>query len=270
MFEDALAGVEAGAAGGFGSVVGVDRVGHGHADDLLAARRRQSSVGDLAARSLLGAATDQPTARAITHRSSRGRSARRASTCDVLAQSESVFALSNGHLGLARQPRRGRAPRPPRHLPERPATSCGPLPYAEAGYGYPESGQTVINVTNGKIIRLLVDDEPFDVRYGTLRVHERVLDLRAGVLRREVEWVSPAGQAVRVTHHPAGLASPSARWPRSATRSRPSTTRRSGGRAVRAGRQRVAARAGRATPGWPPRSSAPLGQEHHGGDRAEA
>ncbi len=34
VFEDALAGVEAGAAGGFGAVVGVDRVGHGHADDL--------------------------------------------------------------------------------------------------------------------------------------------------------------------------------------------------------------------------------------------
>ena len=43
-----------------------------------------------------------------------------------------------------------------------------PLPYAEAGYGYPESGQTIVNVTNGKIIRLLVDDEPFDVRYGEL------------------------------------------------------------------------------------------------------
>ncbi len=41
-----------------------------------------------------------------------------------------------------------------------------PLPYAEAGYGYPEDGQTVVNVTNGKIIRLVVADEPFDVRYG--------------------------------------------------------------------------------------------------------
>ena len=54
-----------------------------------------------------------------------------------------------------------------------------PLPYAEAAYGLPESGQTVINVTNGKVIRLLVDDEPFDVRYGVLRAHERVLDFRA-------------------------------------------------------------------------------------------
>ena len=57
-----------------------------------------------------------------------------------------------------------------------------PLPYAEGGYGYPESGQTIINVTNGKLIRLLVEDEPFDVRYGELRHHERMLDLRAGTL----------------------------------------------------------------------------------------
>src|SRR5262249_52298632 len=74
-----------------------------------------------------------------------------------------------------------------------------PLPYAEAGYGYPESGQTVINVTNGKLVRLLVDDEPFDLRYGTIRSHVRELDMRAGVLRRTCEWVSPAGRAVRVS-----------------------------------------------------------------------
>src|SRR5215208_5563941 len=73
------------------------------------------------------------------------------------------------------------------------------MPYAEAGYAYPEAGQTLLNVTDGKIIRLLVDDQPFDVRYGQLRAHERVLDLRAGILRRRIEWASPAGQAVRVS-----------------------------------------------------------------------
>ena len=68
-----------------------------------------------------------------------------------------------------------------------------------AGYGNPESGQTVVNVTNGKIIRLLVEDEPFDVRYGELRSHERVLDLRAGLLHRVAEWVSPTARRVRVS-----------------------------------------------------------------------
>jgi alpha,alpha-trehalose phosphorylase len=72
------------------------------------------------------------------------------------------------------------------------------LPYAEAGYGYPEAGQTVINVTNAKVIRLLVDDQPFDVRYGEVRNHERTLDFRSGLLQRDVEWVSPGGRGVRI------------------------------------------------------------------------
>ncbi len=116
---------------------------------------------------------------------------------DVLAQSESLFALANGHLGLRGNLDEGE----PYGLPGTYLNGLHelrPLPYAEAGYGYPESGQTVINVTNGKLIRLLVDDEPFDVRYGRLTSHERVLDMRAGTLTRDVQWVSPAGQAARI------------------------------------------------------------------------
>jgi alpha,alpha-trehalose phosphorylase len=116
---------------------------------------------------------------------------------DRLAQTESVFALANGHIGLRGNLDEGE----PYGLPGTYLAGvyeARPLPYAEAGYGDPEAGQTVINVTNGKIIRLLVEDEPFDIRYGELRRHERVLDLRAGVLRRTVEWVSPTGRSVRV------------------------------------------------------------------------
>jgi alpha,alpha-trehalose phosphorylase len=117
---------------------------------------------------------------------------------EMLAQTESVFALANGHIGLRANLDEGE----PFGLPGTYLNSfyeLRPLPYAESGYGYPESGQTIINVTNGKIIRLLVDDEPFDIRYGQLLSHERELDLRAGVLRRRVEWRSPAGAGVRVT-----------------------------------------------------------------------
>jgi alpha,alpha-trehalose phosphorylase len=116
---------------------------------------------------------------------------------DVLAQTESVFALANGHIGLRGNLDEGE----PFGLPGTYLNSfyeLRPLPYAEAGFGYPESGQTIVNVTNGKVIRLLVDDEPFDVRYGELVAHERVLDLRAGLLLRQVEWVSPAGAGVRI------------------------------------------------------------------------
>jgi len=116
---------------------------------------------------------------------------------DLLGQTESIFALSNGHIGLRGNLEEGE----PSFTPGTFLNSfyeIRPLPYAESAYGNPEAGQTLINVTDGKVIRLLVDDEPFDVRYGKLVRHERVLDLRTGVLRREAEWVSPAGRRIRV------------------------------------------------------------------------
>ncbi|MFF3877810.1 glycoside hydrolase family 65 protein [Streptomyces sp. NPDC001978] len=116
---------------------------------------------------------------------------------DVLAQSESVFALSNGHIGWRGNLEEGE----PHGLPGcylNGVYELHPLPYAEAGYGFPESGQTVINVTDGKLIRLLVDDEQFDLLYGRLCSHERVLDLRGGLLHRVCEWTSTAGKTVRV------------------------------------------------------------------------
>ncbi|MCW2694230.1 MAG: Maltose phosphorylase [Mycobacterium sp.] len=116
---------------------------------------------------------------------------------DSLPQSESLFALSNGHIGLRGNLDEGE----PNALPGTYLNGLyesRPLPYGETGYGFPESGETVINVTNGKVMRLLVDDEPFDIRYGELEQHERCLDLRAGTLTRTALWTSPAGQRVRV------------------------------------------------------------------------
>lgn len=116
---------------------------------------------------------------------------------DVLADVESLFALSNGHIGL-----RG-------NLDEgEPVGTPGTylngfyehheLPYAEGGYGYPEDGQTIVNVTDGKPIQLFVQDVPMDMRYGRVREHEQVLDFRTGTLRRNTVWSSQTGRTVRV------------------------------------------------------------------------
>ncbi len=116
---------------------------------------------------------------------------------DDLARSESVFSLSNGHIGLRGNLDEGEPVGTP-------GTYLGgfcearPLPSGEAAYGMPESNDTLVNVSNGKVIRLLVDDEPLDLRYGTLHGHERVLDLGAGTLARTLDWTSPAGQRVKV------------------------------------------------------------------------
>ena len=143
---------------------------------------------------------------------------------EVLAQAESVFALANGHIGLRGNLDEGE----PHGLPGTYLNSfyeLRPLPYAEAGYGYPESGQTVVNVTNGKPIRLLVDDEPFDVRYGELRLARAGARL-PGRHPRPRSWSGarrPGGGCAYTA--PGWSRSPSARSPRSATRSRRSTSR---------------------------------------------
>ena len=142
-------------------------------------------------------------------RSSPGRCARPASTSTVAGPDRvAVRARPTATSGCAGNLDEGEPLRPARAPTSTRFYELRPLPYAEAGYGYPESGQTVVNVTNGKLIRLLVDDEPFDVRYGELHQHERVLDLRAGTLRRTVDWRSPAGRRGAGPLDPAGVAHP--------------------------------------------------------------
>src|SRR5260370_1152323 len=64
---------------------------------------------------------------------------------DLLAQSESIFALSNGHIGLRGNLDEG----DPHGLPGTYLNSMyevRPLPYATAAYESPDSGQTASNV----------------------------------------------------------------------------------------------------------------------------
>src|SRR5436189_6163447 len=66
---------------------------------------------------------------------------------DLLAQSESVFALANGHVGLRGNLDEGE----PHGIPgtyRNAFYEVLPLPYAEPGYGSHEAGATVGNGTN--------------------------------------------------------------------------------------------------------------------------
>lgn len=113
------------------------------------------------------------------------------------AQSESLLALSNGYLGLRGTLDEGE-----------PSAVAGTylngfyetrsIPYAERGFGDPELDQVLVNVTDGTRIRLAVEREQLDVRTGAVGEHERVLDLRTGILARTLRWRSPGGHEVRV------------------------------------------------------------------------
>jgi alpha,alpha-trehalose phosphorylase len=117
---------------------------------------------------------------------------------DVLAQTGSLFALANGHLGMRATLDEGE----PSSLPGTYLNGfyeSGPPSSGESAFGRPDAEDSMVSVANGTIMRLRVEGEPFDVRVGELVRHERTLDFRAGVLRREVEWVSPMGRRVRVS-----------------------------------------------------------------------
>ncbi|MGB8383867.1 MAG: glycosyl hydrolase family 65 protein [Dermatophilaceae bacterium] len=113
------------------------------------------------------------------------------------ARAETIFALSNGYLGIRGTPDEGR-----------PVFSPGtfvngfhetwPIVHAEEAYGLARTGQTIVNVPDASIIKLYVDDEPLLVPGARRRSYSRVLDMRAGTLTRELAWATPAGRRVLV------------------------------------------------------------------------
>jgi alpha,alpha-trehalose phosphorylase len=110
---------------------------------------------------------------------------------------ESVFAVGNGYLGLrGTHEEGGRAHDPGAILNGFHET--WPIVYPEDAYGLARTGQTIVSATDGSVIRLFVDDEPFELETARLLRFERTLDLRGGVLRREVEWETPRGRRILI------------------------------------------------------------------------
>lgn len=73
------------------------------------------------------------------------------------------------------------------------------ISYGEKFIGYPESGQTMLNVANPKLIRLTIGDEPFHLLHGRILAYKRVLNMREGILYRHLRWESPAGRQIELT-----------------------------------------------------------------------
>jgi alpha,alpha-trehalose phosphorylase len=56
----------------------------------------------------------------------------------------------------------------------------------------------MLNVTNGKIIRLMVDGEPFQVSESNLVSYKRELDIQTGILTRSLVWRTQSGKELRI------------------------------------------------------------------------
>lgn len=115
-----------------------------------------------------------------------------------LGVSETLFALSNGYVGMRGNPEEGR-------------DSCAHgtfinglhetwnIQHAEDAYGLARHGQGIVQVPDAKAMRLYIDDEPLRLGNAEVTDYKRSLDFREGVLRRSLVWRTPAGKRVRVT-----------------------------------------------------------------------
>jgi alpha,alpha-trehalose phosphorylase len=202
VVEDALAGVEAGRAGAFGLVIGVDRGGNAAG---LAAHGANIVVGDLsellttpidrvhrllaAAKRIMAATGDYPI--------EPWRLVERAYNPGFVEQTETLFALSNGFLGIRGSFEEGE----PSYQP---ATMLNgfhetwPIVYPETAYGFATTGQTIAPVPDGTTIRLLVDEHPLTCMTTEVQDFERTLDMQRGVVDRSVVYQLPDGRRFRV------------------------------------------------------------------------
>jgi alpha,alpha-trehalose phosphorylase len=116
---------------------------------------------------------------------------------EFLAQSETMAALGNGYLGMRGCPEEG-GPNAENATLINGFYETWPIVYPEDAYGFAKTGQTICNVTDSKIIKLFVDDEPFWLPDARLLRYDRRLNMKSGTLDREILWETPAGKQVSI------------------------------------------------------------------------
>ena len=197
VVEDALSGVEAGRAGGFRFVIAVDRDGHA---DALTAAGADLVVDDLsellsspdeevhragppehrllaAAKRIMAASGDYPT--------DPWRLVERSYNPGYVGQTETLFAVSNGYLGIRGSFEEGRPSFQPGTLLNG-FHETWPIVYPEKAHGYATTGQTILPVPDGTTIRLFVDEDPVDATGTEVLEFERALDMQRGALDRSI------------------------------------------------------------------------------------
>ncbi|GAB6988583.1 glycoside hydrolase family 65 protein [Paenibacillus pini] len=114
-------------------------------------------------------------------------------------RSESVFAVGNGYIGI-----RGHFEEGFHGVQGTSVTGhylngfydSESIVYPEGAYGYPSRNHAMLNVPNATIIELNVEGHPFHLNHGRVISFKRELDMRKGILFRQIEWEAPSGQRV--------------------------------------------------------------------------
>lgn len=70
--------------------------------------------------------------------------------------------------------------------------------YGEWNFGFPTESQSLLNLPNCKIVQLVVEDEVFDMRTGSIEEYRRSLNMEEAILYRELIWTSTKGKKVKI------------------------------------------------------------------------
>ena len=133
------------------------------------------------------------------------------------ARAETALALSNGYLGVRGCPDEGRPVLAPGMFING-FHETWPIIHAEDAYGLARVGQTIVNVPDATIIELYVDDEPLFLPTARTPEYLRVLDMRNGVLTRDLVWATPSGKHVACVAAHGSFPSSTVMWSPSPTR----------------------------------------------------
>jgi alpha,alpha-trehalose phosphorylase len=116
---------------------------------------------------------------------------------EFLAQLETMLALGNGYLGMRGCPEEG-GPCAENSTLINGFYETRPIIYGEDAYGFARTGQTIFSVTDSKVIKLFVDDEPFWLPGAKVLRYDRRLNMRSGTLDRDILWETPSGKQVSI------------------------------------------------------------------------
>ena len=116
---------------------------------------------------------------------------------EFVGLTETVFSLGNGFVGIRGSFEEGRPAAVPGTFVNG-FHETWPIMHAEGAHALARTGQTIVNVPDTTNLKLYVDDEPFYLPTARLESYERILDMRAGTLTRELVWATDAGKHVRV------------------------------------------------------------------------
>ena len=112
-----------------------------------------------------------------------------------LDQTETIYSVGNGYLGMRGCPEEG-GPNFENGTFVNGFYESWPIVYGEEAFGFAKTGQTIVNVTDTKIIKLYVDDEPFWLSKATMLQFDRRLNMSSATLDREILWETPSGKHV--------------------------------------------------------------------------